>query len=182
MGGVCKTVKGRASHMMHDLFVSAGFGAGTPQQDSGDKFGTMEESCPFVAGFGAKNLNSTTSWDLSLGVPFLCPNKKGTKEIVRGRGITGKSHPLPRTPTPAAPPSDQRECTDFRWSAPAKTSRFLRGKRSKIGTFLDAGWRSGWGIPKGGAFARSAPFGRIIFVLFLAGQEKDKTVSKSQFI
>lgn len=39
---------------MHDLFVYAGFGAGTPQQDYGDKFGTMVESCSLVAGFGAQ--------------------------------------------------------------------------------------------------------------------------------
>ncbi len=30
--GVRKTVKGRASYLMHDLFVYAGFGAGMPQQ------------------------------------------------------------------------------------------------------------------------------------------------------
>lgn len=39
---------------MHGLFVYAGFGADTPQQDYGDTFGTMVESCSLVAGFGVQ--------------------------------------------------------------------------------------------------------------------------------
>ena len=52
---------------MHDLFVYAGFGAGTPQQDYGKKSGTTVESCSFVAGFGVqKPSTSTTNWNLSI--------------------------------------------------------------------------------------------------------------------
>ena len=49
---------------------------------------------------------------------------------------------------------------------------FLSCKRSKIGTFLDAGWRSGGWILKEGAFARSASLSRLLLVLFLPKQEK----------
>ena len=54
-----------------------------------------------------------------------------------------------------------------------KTYNFLSCKRSKIGTFLDAGWRGGAGDSKGDMPFRNVPFSRLLLVLFLAKQEKD---------
>ena len=98
----------------------------------------------------------------SISVTFLCPNKKVTKEIVRGEALransrnhgalaTGKrpilircaEHHLAPDPTPAA--FDRRPLKMSRFSAGSaeQTVRFVKRKRSKIGTFLNAGWRCG---------------------------------------
>ena len=45
-------------------------------------------------------------------------------------------------------------------------------KRSKIGTFLDAGRQGGAGDSKGDMPFRNVPLSRILLVLFLAKQEK----------
>ena len=101
-------------------------------------------------------------------VTFLSPNKKVTKEVGQ-RGATSKSAPF-GNPSRIA----NRHPKMFRFSGVyrEKTCKFLSCKRSKIGTFLNAGWRGGGGIFKGGAFARSAPLNRLLLVLFLAKQEK----------
>ena len=49
-----------------------------------------------------------------------------------------------------------------------KALKFLECKRSKIGTFLDAGWRGGAGDSKGDMPFRNVPFSRLLLVLFLA--------------
>ena len=76
-----------------------------------------------------------------------------------------------------------------------KIRNILSGKRSKIGTFLDAGWRGGAGVSKGVVLHavnrdlndcqwqsyhtimpfRNVPLSRLLLVLFLAKQEKDIT-------
>ena len=53
-----------------------------------------------------------------------------------------------------------------------KSFNILIGKRSKIGTFLDVGWRGGAGDFKGDMPFRNVPFNRLLLVLFLAKQEK----------
>ena len=56
-----------------------------------------------------------------------------------------------------------------------KACSIAKCKRSKIGTFLDAGWRGGAGDFKGDMPFRNVPFNRLLLVLFLAKQEKDIT-------
>ena len=128
---------------------------------------------------------------LTIIVTFLYPNKKVTKEVVRGEAFransrnygalaTGKrpilircaEHHLAPDPTPAA--FDHRPLKMSRFSAGSaeQSCRFAKCKRSKIGTFLNAGWRCGGWILKEGAFARSASLSRLLLVLFLPKQEK----------
>ena len=78
----------------------------------------------------------------SISVTFLCPNKKVTKEIVRGEALRANRILAP-APTPAA--FDRRPLKMSRFSAGSaeQTLRFVKRKRSKIGTFLNAGWRCG---------------------------------------
>ncbi len=45
-------------------------------------------------------------------VTFLCPNKKVTKEVVRGEALRAKSTLAP-DPTPAATTTARRKCPDF---------------------------------------------------------------------
>jgi len=124
-------------------------------------------------------------------VTFLCPNKKVTKEVVRGEALranrinygaiaTGNrpvlircaEHHLAPDPTPAA--FDHRPLKMFRFSAGSaeQTCKFAECKRSKIGTFLNAGWRCGGWILKEGAFARSASLSRLLWGTFLAETRK----------
>ena len=58
-----------------------------------------------------------------------------------------------------------------------KTCRFLNGRCSKIGTFLDTGWRCGGGFQRGGIFI--APLWLASFGSFLASQEKNITAGYS---
>jgi len=104
-------------------------------------------------------------------VTFLCPNKKVTKEIVRGEALRANRILAP-DPTPAA--FDHRPLKMSRFSAGSteQTCRFVKCKRSKIGTFLNAGWRCGGWILKEGAFARSASLSRLLWAPFLPKQER----------
>ena len=62
----------------------------------------------------------------------------------------------------------------FRFSGvyQVETYSFLSCKRSKIGTFLDAGRRCGAGVSQGDMPFRNVPLSRLLLVLFLAKQEK----------
>ena len=76
-------------------------------------------------------------------------------------------HPL-RNPC-AASPADSRKCSDFRKST-EKTCNILSCKRSKIGTFLNAGRRCGGGFLRGRIFV--APLKPTSLVTFLFGDKK----------
>ena len=54
-----------------------------------------------------------------------------------------------------------------------KTCRIMCGRCSKIGTFLDTGWRGGGGFQRGRIFV--APLWPHSLVTFLAGQESNMT-------
>ncbi|MBE6979820.1 MAG: hypothetical protein E7431_05545 [Ruminococcaceae bacterium] len=109
--------------------------------------------------------------ELMTDVTFLCPNKKVTKEVVRGEALRANRILAP-DPTPAA--FDHRPLKMFRFSAGSteQTCKFAECKRSKIGTFLNAGWRCGGWILKEGAFARSASLSRLLWGTFLAETRK----------
>ena len=82
---------------------------------------------------------------------------------------TGKAHRISTkcasVPTCALP--------NFLSTFPAEqTCKFAACKRSKIGTFLNAGWRCGGWILKEGAFARSASLSRLLWGTFLAETRK----------
>ena len=114
---------------------------------------------------------------LSIGVTFLCPNKKVTKEVVRGEALRAK---CTTRPGPHSRRNVDRPLKMYRFSADSaeKTYGFVPCKHSKIGTFLKAGWRCGWWIRKEGAFARSASLRRLLLVLFLPNQEKYQEVRR----
>ena len=130
-------------------------------------------------------MNKLEFIDLTPYVTFLCPNKKVTKEVVRGEALrtnrrnygaiaTGNrpvlircaEHHLAPDPTPAA--FDHRPLKMSRFSAGSAvlTCKFAECKRSKIGTFLNAGWRCGGGYLRGRdlpvAPLRSASFGPFL--------------------
>ena len=131
-------------------------------------------------------------------VTFLFPNKKVTKEVVRGEALRAKcrnSRALAtgkrlfrfaaRSTTRPGPHSrrvSHRPLKMSRFSAGSavKTCRFVTCKRSKIGTFLNAGWRCGGVILKRGAFMRSALLSRLLLALFLPKQEKGEQSTAQQ--
>ena len=88
---------------------------------------------------------------LQQGVPFLFPNKKGTKEIGEGKAL---SVALPRAK--AALPLEPIQ---------ARTWLLPYNAYSSNG---DAA-----GDCKGGAICSERPFARLLFVLFLPKQEKN---------
>ena len=101
-------------------------------------------------------------------VTFLLPNKKVTKEIgLRRRYANAPSlriHPPHLHPT--------TENVPIFGSLHRENRKFLSCKRSKIGTFLNAGWRCGWGFQRGRIFV--APLWLTSFGPFLVQrQEKD---------
>ena len=104
-------------------------------------------------------------------VLFLSLNKKRTK----------RSQPKGRyenAPSPMYPPRRVAICAPkiFRFSGHyiLKILQFLSCKRSKIGTFLNAGWRCGGGFQRGRFFV--APLWLTSFGPFLVQrQEKDIT-------
>ena len=102
---------------------------------------------------------------------FLVSEQESNQRNRPGRGITGKSHPRPG---PHSRRSSHRPPKMSRFSAGSaeKTFSFAECKRSKIGTFLNAGWRCGGWILKEGAFARSASLSRLLLALFVPKQEK----------
>ena len=79
-------------------------------------------------------------------------------------------------PPLCTPPAafDHRPLKMSRFSAGSaeQSCRFAECKRSKIGTFLNAGWRCGGWILKEGAFARSASPMPTSLVTFLFGDKK----------
>ena len=79
-------------------------------------------------------------------------------------------------PPLCTPPAafDHRPLKMSRFSAGSaeQSCRFAECKRSKIGTFLNAGWRCGGWILKEGAFARSASLRRLLWGTFLAETRK----------
>ena len=112
-------------------------------------------------------------------VTFLCPNKKVTKEIGIGEALRANA-PSPMYPTRR---TDHRPLKMFRFSAGSaeQTFGFVVCKRSKIGTFLNAGWRCGGVILKRGAFTRSALLSRLLWGTFLAETRKVQLIGKLQF-
>ena len=133
--------------------------------------------------------------DELIDVTFLCPNKKVTKEVVRGEALRANAEIAERLPpasdlfrfaarstTRPGPHSrrvSHRPLKMFRFSADSteQTCRFAICKRSKIGTFLNAGRRCGGVILKRGAFFRSALLSRLLLTLFLPKQEKGEQSS-----
>ena len=112
---------------------------------------------------------------------FLVSEQESNQRSRPGRGITGKCILAP-DPTPAA--FDHRPLKMSRFSAGSavKTYRFSGCKRSKIGTFLNAGWRCGGWILKEGAFARSASLSRLLWGTFLAETRKVQRIVKFKFV
>ena len=101
---------------------------------------------------------------------FLVSEQESNQRSRPGRGITNKSQKLwsdchrqstcfdslrgaPPLPGPHSRRVSHRPLKMSRFSAGSavQTSRFVKCKRSKIGTFLNAGWRCGGGYLRGGA-------------------------------
>ena len=101
-------------------------------------------------------------------VLFLSLKKKRTI-INQPKGRFEQRRPLWKPPPPRHPIPENVPIFGYLHEA---IFSFFSCKRSKIGTFLDAGWRCGGWILKEGAFARSASLSRLLLVLFLATQEK----------
>ena len=96
---------------------------------------------------------------------FLVSEQESNQRSRPGRGITCKSHPRPG---PHSRRFSHRPLKMSRFSAGSamQTCRFATCKRSKIGTFLNAGWRCGGGYLRGRdlpvAPLRSASFGPFL--------------------
>ena len=96
---------------------------------------------------------------------FLVSEQESNQRSRPGRGITGKSHPRPG---PHSRRVSHRPLKMSRFSAGSavQTYRLVECKRSKIGTFLNAGWRCGGGYLRGRdwpvAPLRSASFGPFL--------------------
>ena len=79
---------------------------------------------------------------------FLVSEQESNQRSRPGRGITSKSHPRPG---PHSRRNDHRPLKMSRFSAgyAVQLCWFAIWKRSKIGTFLNAGRRCGWGLQRG---------------------------------
>ena len=117
--------------------------------------------------------------DQSIGVTFLCPNKKVTKEVIRGEALRAKCILAP-DPTPAAFDHRPLKISRFSVGSAVQTFRFAKCKHSKIGTFLNAGWRCGWGYLRGRIYPKR-PLGRLLWGTFLAETRKVQVIDKHQF-
>ena len=99
------------------------------------------------------------------------PAKKGTKEGVIGEAL--RKCALPYVPHPPHRHPMPENVPIFGHLHKANL-KFLKCKRSKIGTFLNAGWRCGGGFQRGRIFV--APLWLTSFGPFLVQrQEKDIT-------
>jgi len=97
------------------------------------------------------------------------PPLESPSETGKARRISTKCASVPTCALPNYPGTSPAE----------QTCRFVKCKRSKIGTFLNAGWRCGGWILKEGAFARSASLSRLLWGTFLAETRKVRKLNVS---